>query len=553
MSVRTACERGGPRDGRRKPVWTARQPAGAGDFFRECRHRHALGESGREILWVNQAELDLLGYTPQEYLGHHIAEFHVDQDGIADILQRLASHEPFHDYEARLRSKDGSVRHMLIDAYVLWEDGEFIHTRCMTRDITERKRTKEALRRRIQELEAMLAIANTLAGPEPFETKAHKMLIEMKVLGQGDLAVLRLPMKDGKGLLAVANSGAGALAGEPPAFLPFGKSVSSLAYEHGEPVVANDYAAHPRAVPSVSAVGIRSMAVFPLKVGGAVLGIVSLSSGQKDHFTAERVQLFTAIASEIGVLVENARLQGETGQRMAELDTSRRHLELLSRRLLAVQETERRDMARELHDEIGQLLTSLHFTLEIIERSPTMAPEDTMHKARAVVDDLMARVRGLSLDLRPPMLDDLGLLPTLLWHFERFSAQTHVAVRIRHQGLSGRRLPPEIEIAAFRVVQEASTNIVRHAGVQQAEVRIRATHERLRIRVDDHGRGFDLHAVCAASSGIAGMRERALLLGGQLTIATAPGAGTRVTAAWPLRSRVGRRQHERDHRPRGRS
>jgi PAS domain S-box-containing protein len=298
------------------------------------------------ILWVNRAELDLLGYAPQEYLGHHIAEFHVDQDGLADILQRLASHEPFHDYKARLRCKDGSVRHVLIDAYGPWEGGEFIHTRCMTRDITERKRAEEALRRRSQELEAMLAIANTLAGPKPFEAKAHKMLIEMKVLGQGDLAVLRLPTKDGKGLVAVANSGSGVLAGAPPSFLPFGKSASSLAYEHGEPVVANDYAAHPRGVPSVSAAGIRSMAVFPLKVGGAVLGIVSLSSGQKEHFTAERVQLFTTIASEIGLLVENARLQDETGQRVAELDTSRRRLELLSRRLLAVQETERRDMAR---------------------------------------------------------------------------------------------------------------------------------------------------------------------------------------------------------------
>jgi PAS domain S-box-containing protein len=505
------------------------------------------------ILWVNQAELDLLGYTPQEYLGHHIAEFHVDPDSSADILQRLASHEPFHDYEARLRCKDGSVRHVLIDAYVLWEDGEFIHTCCMTRDITERKRAEEALRRRTQELEAMLAIANTLAGPEPFEAKAHKMLIEMKVLGQGDLAVLRLQTKDGKGLLAVAHSGSGALTGEPLSFLPFGTSVSALPYEHGEPVVANDYAAHPRSVPSVRAAGIRSIAVFPLKVGGAVLGIVSLSSGQRDHFTAERVQLFTAIASEIGLLVENARLQGETGQRVAELDTSRRRLELLSRRLLAVQETERRDMARELQDEIGQLLTGLHFTLEIIERSPVMAPEDTVHKARALVDDLMGRVRRRALDLRPPMLDDLGLLPTLLWHFERFTAQTNVEVRIRQQGLSGRRLPPEVEIAAFRVVQEALTNIVRHAGVRQADVRIRATHERLSIRVEDRGRGFDPHAVCSATSGIAGMRERALLLGGQLTIATAPGAGTRVTAQWPLKSRVGRRHHERDHRTRGRS
>jgi PAS domain S-box-containing protein len=601
------------------------------DFFENAPvGMHWVGADGM-ILWANQAELDLLGYTRQQYLGHHIAEFHVDQDIISDILQRLASHATFHDYEARLRCKDGSVRYVLIDSNVLWEDGEFIHTRCIIRDITdditERKRAEKtliqlthlgafaaeigtaltqghtlrdslqpcveamvrylgaafariwtlntgenllelqasaglythidssharvpvgqfkigliaqerqphltnsvigdprindqewaqragmvafagyplmvenrlvgvmamfsrhplsdvilqamasvaneivlgieqkyadrALRRRTQELEAMLAIANALAGPEPFEAKAQKMLIEMKALGQGDLAVLRVPTEDGKGLWAVANSGPRVLEGEPPSVYPVGKSVSSLAYELGEPIVANDYAAHPRALLPVSAAGIRSMAVFPLKIGGRVLGIVSLSSGQKDLFTAERAQLLTAIASEIGLLVENARLQGETEHRLVELDNSRKRLELLSQRLLEVQETERRMMARELHDEIGQLLTGLSFTLEKIEQSPVMVPGDTVHKARALVDDLVARVRRLSLDLRPPMLDDLGLLPTLLWHFGRFTTQTGVQVCIKHRGLSGRRLPPEVEIAAFRVVQEALTNIV---------------------------------------------------------------------------------------------
>jgi PAS domain S-box-containing protein len=98
------------------------------------------------ILRANQAELDLLGYTPEEYVGHHIAEFHADADVAADVLRRLQAGEPLHDYEARLRCKDGSIKHVLIDASVLWEDGRFIHARCFTRDITERKLAEEALR-----------------------------------------------------------------------------------------------------------------------------------------------------------------------------------------------------------------------------------------------------------------------------------------------------------------------------------------------------------------------------------------------------------------------
>ena len=99
------------------------------------------------ILRVNEAELRLLGYTRDEYLGRHIAEFHADQHVIADILRRLHAGEELQDYEARLVCKDGTIKHVLINANVLWEQGQFIHTRCFTRDITERKRAEETRER----------------------------------------------------------------------------------------------------------------------------------------------------------------------------------------------------------------------------------------------------------------------------------------------------------------------------------------------------------------------------------------------------------------------
>jgi len=107
---------------------------------------HWVGADGT-ILWVNQAELDLLGYSREEYIYHHIANFHADQEVIEDILQKLTAKETLNDYEARLLCKDGSIRYVLIDSNVFWEDGQFIHTRCFTRDITERKRAEEALRK----------------------------------------------------------------------------------------------------------------------------------------------------------------------------------------------------------------------------------------------------------------------------------------------------------------------------------------------------------------------------------------------------------------------
>lgn len=103
---------------------------------------HWVGADGT-ILWANEAELDLLGYTREEYIGRKITEFHADRDVIGDILHRLTNRETLHDYEARLKCKDGSVRHVLINSNVMWEDDRFVHTRCFTRDITERKRAED--------------------------------------------------------------------------------------------------------------------------------------------------------------------------------------------------------------------------------------------------------------------------------------------------------------------------------------------------------------------------------------------------------------------------
>ena len=207
-------------------------------------------------------------------------------------------------------------------------------------------------------------------------------------------------------------------------------------------------------------------------------------------------------------------------------------LKFLSRRLMEVQEFERRNIALELHDEIGQLLTALKLTLEMGARLPVGDVGASLNQAQALVNDLMARVRKLSLDLRPAMLDDLGLLPALLWHIEHYTAQTHVRVNFKHSGLEKRRFAPDVETAAYRVVQEALTNIARHAQVEEATVRLSTHQHTLVIEVEDPGNGFDVEAVLAASgtSGLAGMRERAMLMGGRLTVDSRPGIGTRLTA-----------------------
>jgi signal transduction histidine kinase len=222
-------------------------------------------------------------------------------------------------------------------------------------------------------------------------------------------------------------------------------------------------------------------------------------------------------------------------EQIAERRRAEEELRRLSHRLVEVQESERRGIARELHDEIGQILTGLKLALEMAARSPAWPIEQKLDQSLTLVNELMGRVRDLSLDLRPAMLDDLGLLHALLWHFERYTSRIGVRVAFKHAGIE-ERLDTRIETAAYRIVQEALTNVARHAGVDEVKVAISADAENLAVLVEDRGAGFSPDAALAAgaSNGLAGMRERAQLLGGTLAIESAPGEGTKVMALLPI-------------------
>ena len=217
------------------------------------------------------------------------------------------------------------------------------------------------------------------------------------------------------------------------------------------------------------------------------------------------------------------------------LKRSAEELRSLSRRLVEVQEAERRHLARELHDEVGQTLTGLDIMLEMLARSLPDQNLESLETARRYVRDMSQLVRRLSLDLRPSMLDDLGLIPSLLWLYARFSEQTGVEVRFHHHGAE-RRFAPVAETAAYRIIQEALTNVARYARVKVVDVQLFGDEQSLQIQIEDAGAGFDPAEVASrpASSGLAGMRERATLLGGQITVESAPGRGTLILVELPL-------------------
>jgi signal transduction histidine kinase len=216
------------------------------------------------------------------------------------------------------------------------------------------------------------------------------------------------------------------------------------------------------------------------------------------------------------------------------LASNRERLVAMSMRLLEIQEAERRAVARELHDEIGQVLTSLIIQLQVSAHQPLESIPASLLEAKSIAAELMESIRRLSLELRPSMLDDLGLLATLEWHFKRYAKQTGIQVQFEHDGLEG-RFSPQIETAVYRMVQEALTNIARYARVNQASVAAHCAKGWICLKIEDKGIGFDAQKALSAhsSSGLSGMRERADLLRGEFQVESVCGRGTRLRIRLP--------------------
>jgi PAS domain S-box-containing protein len=221
-----------------------------------------------------------------------------------------------------------------------------------------------------------------------------------------------------------------------------------------------------------------------------------------------------------------------------DLEDANYQLRILSRQLFHIQEEERRHLARELHDEIGQTLTAAMINLKIIAPDVPARVIGRLDDSIQLLDRLLRQVRQLSLDLRPPLLDELGLAPTLRWLVDQQGQRAGLRVSFI-DNVNGMEIDPAIQTTCFRVAQEAITNIIRHAGAKSVAVEVRREAERLWLVVRDDGKGFDPAALQQkptqhSTLGLVSMRERTLLARGGLEIRSAPGQGAEIRAWFPL-------------------
>lgn len=248
---------------------------------------------------------------------------------------------------------------------------------------------------------------------------------------------------------------------------------------------------------------------------------------------------YTGIVIVFSDISEQKRTEYEKERLFNQVRQAQERLKLLSRRLIEVQETEKRNLARELHDEIGQILTAIKINLQTVIRLSNVA-EFNLYIKESVdfVDSVLQQVRNLSLDLRPSMLDDLGLVPALRWYIDKQSTRAGITAKVQTSTFS-KRLEPQIEITCFRIAQEALTNIIKHSAASNVDIYLWIDGMDLNLKIVDNGKGFNVYsalkrALSGKSIGILGMQERVELIGGKLKIDSKENEGTSIHAIFPL-------------------
>jgi signal transduction histidine kinase len=281
-----------------------------------------------------------------------------------------------------------------------------------------------------------------------------------------------------------------------------------------------------------------SMVTIPLVAGENIFGVILLEH-YKEHrpFSDADLLQLKALSSWISLIIDDM-------QSHLELKQSKRSYRELLGKFITTNEEERRKIAREIHDEVNQLLLSVMLNLEDIEGAlPAELVEvrERLRVNRSHINQAFDDLRELSFRLRPPALDELGLPQALEWYVDSLSKEAGLSITLRVSGLSQRRPAPVVEMELFRIAQEALSNVIKHARAASARVKLDLGKSRLVLLVEDSGTGFDPSALLNTSGsnrslGLLGMMERAELCGGTLKIDSSPGSGTRLRVEIPVSS-----------------
>ncbi|MDH7486386.1 MAG: PAS domain S-box protein [Anaerolineae bacterium] len=498
------------------------------------------------ILDANAALVQMLGYPNREALmAIKSTDTYVDPQDRERWRELMERQGAVSHFEVQLRRRDGSIMWVENSAQVVRDaEGLVLYYEGSLQDITERKRAEEARAHSQRLLLALSQAAQAVQRARTPEEVYRTIGDEVARLGYHaavftltadrthltpsylsyEPAVIRAAEKL-VGLSAKGYRFPLVPGGLYQRVIAEGKAVFS------EPTLefvteALPTPLRPLAGRLAALLGMQQSIIAPLVVGGETYGLLAVTGTSLSEADVPAVSTF---ARQAAIALESAQLFLSLTERQAELRA-------LAIRLAEVEEDERRRLARELHDRVGQNLTALGINLNVLG---SQLPPETAAQMRArladcltLVEETTGHIRDVMAELRPAVLDDYGLLAALHWYGQRFSQRTGIATMVQGQEPAP-RLPPAVETALFRIVQEALTNVAKHAQARQVTVTLEPVDGGARLSIADDGVGFDPTVRRRAGWGLMTMRERAQAVGGHLRVDSAPGKGTRVVVEVP--------------------
>uniref|UniRef100_A0A7C3SKE8 PAS domain S-box protein n=1 Tax=Desulfobacca acetoxidans TaxID=60893 RepID=A0A7C3SKE8_9BACT len=453
---------------------------------------------GRFLLWNRRAE-EIYGYAFHELAGTTAFELYAEPEELEKMLATLRREGVVREYEILMKKRDGRVVPMDISISLLKdENGRTIGSVCVARDLSERKKAEMELKRAREELERR---------SQDLERQVRKRTREINSIIKHTPAIVYLKDKDA-----------------------FYKMVNPR-YEELFGVKNKEI------------LGKSDYDIFPLEVAERFRArdleiLRERRPWQGEETIPQEDGLHTYLSVKFPLFDEQGEVSGLCGisTDITELKKAQEQMRRFSGSILASQEKERAAIARELHDELGQVLTALRMDAvwlldRVKERDPKAA--ERASAMCQLIDNTIDEVRALATRLRPGVLDDLGLIEALEWYTSEFKRRTGIACTFKHRNVP--RVENLIATAAYRIAQEAMTNVARHSFASQMHVTLQVKDGVLMLTVVDNGCGFDVRKLADSDClGLAGMRERASLVGGSLEVHSQPGQGTRVCFKLPF-------------------
>jgi PAS domain S-box-containing protein len=462
---------------------------------------HSIDPEGR-LVSVSDYWVEVMGYRRDEVIGHKLTEFYTPESreyAETKVIPEFFKTGICHDIPYQFVKKNGETIDVLLSAIVDRDSkGKIIRSLAVSIDVTQRNRAEVALKRAKEEL--------------------------------------RLYSKDLERLVRKRTE-------EITNILTYTPAVVYIKDDAGRYKLVNTRFEELFKVRNTDIRGKTDDDIFPKKIAeqfreSDAQVLQESSSLQIEEHIQQSDGLHTYLAVKFPIYDESGEISGVCGilNDITAVKKAQTQLRRLSGSIMANQEKERTAIARELHDELGQVLTALRMdSVWIYER---LKSEDSKAAERALtmcrlIDKNIEDVRGMAFRLRPGVLDDLGLVDALEWYTSDFERRTEIACVFEHENVP--RLNEAVSTAAYRIAQEALTNVARHAGAGRVTVSLTSSNGFLALAVIDDGQGFDtLHLSESEGLGIAGMRERATLVGGYLDVKSRPRNGTRVYLTVPI-------------------